>query len=231
MHSTEILRGNSFELHVDGEPVAHADYFHDVTKTSRLGLVAPNRIDGVGAVNLLMATITAFYDRYRADGGEFYTYPDVFTFQPAPPLAAYGMLDVHPPHKSVAAGTTPDDVLQSITDRGVHTLIVPDAKPGSHDFDSVALVSARRNITQCYAYAFEGQVDGADVVIRCASSPIDEWVETVFEGFDEHPELMKSAQAWLDRCRGNEILEQSYRRIDLNEALARMCGSSELAAV
>ena len=50
MHSTEILRTDSFEFQVDGEPVTHADYFQSFTKTRRLGLLAPNRIDGFGAI-------------------------------------------------------------------------------------------------------------------------------------------------------------------------------------
>jgi hypothetical protein len=230
MHSTEILRTDSFEFQVDGEPVTHADYFQSFTKTRRLGLLAPNRIDGFGAINLLMAHVTAFYDRYREDGGKFFAYPDFFAFQPAPPLAEYAMCDIWPGHKLVASGTAPSDVLQSITDRGVNILIVPDAEPEQHELEVVALESARRNIDRCYAYAFDGAVDRADVVIRCASSPLDEWAEAALRTLGDQPELLEHAQAWLDRCRADEILEQSYRRIDLDEALARMCGSSEIAA-
>lgn len=229
MHSTEILRGDWFEILRDGAPVSHAEFFAGFTKTRRLGLVAPNRIDGAGAVNLLMAHVTAFYDCYRADGEEFFAYPDFFAFQPATPLATYGMCDIWPDHKLVEAGSDPNALLQAITDRGVNILFVPDGEPEAHEPETIALASARRNIDQCYAYSFDGHVERADVVIRCASSPFDEWVEPAFGCLGENSGLKQRAQAWLENCRANEILEQSYRRIDLDEALARMCGATELA--
>jgi hypothetical protein len=231
MHSTEVFRGDSFEILVDGNPVSHADFFSDLTTTLRLGLVAPNRIDGAGAANLLMAHVTAFYDCYRAEGGEFYAYPDYFAFQGTAPLANYGMLDISPEHKLVEAGPDPNDMLRAITDRGANILVVPDSEPVEYDPDPVALPSAQRNISRCYAYAFNGTVDRANIVIRCDASPLDDWVESAFECLEEGSELQAHASSWLEACRSGEALEQSYRRIDLDEALSKLSSGIPLAAM
>ena len=220
MHSSN-LRGSDFEMVVDGQPQPHAEYFRGFPKTQRLGLLAPNRTDGAGAINLMMAYTTAFYDDYRADGGDFTAYPDFFAFQKTTPMANYGMYDIWPDHKSVHVEQDPTQVLRAITDRGVNVLLVPDGEAADHEFDAVALASARRNIDRCYVYAFEGRVDNADLTICCARSPFVDWVENMFNTLKDEPEVQKQRPAWLDQ-RDNNRLEQSYRRLSLDEALARL---------
>ena len=71
MHSS-ILRGSDFHLSWTGREVSHQDFFRDHTRQTRVGLLAPDGTEGVGAVTLAMACVTAFYDDYRQDGGEFF---------------------------------------------------------------------------------------------------------------------------------------------------------------
>lgn len=220
MHSS-TLRGSDFEIVVDSRPQPHAKYFRGFSKTERLGLFAPNRTDGAGAINLVMAYVTAFYDDYRADGGDFKAYPDFFVFQNATPMADYAMYDLWPDHKLVHVEQDPTQVLRAITDRGVNVLLVPDGDPADHEFDAISLASARRNIDRCYVYAFEGRVDNADLAISCARSPFVDWVQNMFNTLKEDPEVQKRHCAWLAQ-RNDNRLKQSYRRLSLDEALARL---------
>lgn len=219
MHSS-ILRGTDFEMMVDGHLQTHADYFRGFTKTKRLGLVAPNRVDGAGAVNLIMAYVTAFYDDYRADRGEFYAYPDFFAFQPVSSLANYAMYDISPRHKLVPVGPEPIDKLNAINDRAVNVLLVPDGEPAGHQFERVALVSAKRNLEQCYVYSFEGHVDDADVTIHCNPSRMVNWVQHVFDSLKDDAEVQQLKRSWLAQTGRDDQLVQSFRRVSLEKALS-----------
>lgn len=55
-------------------------------------MVAPHRIDAVGAACIIMAHTTAFYDLYREKHEAFFAYPDYFVFQGQETQACYGML-------------------------------------------------------------------------------------------------------------------------------------------
>ena len=58
MHSADVLRGSDFEILANGRQQDHADFFRGFTNTKRLGLMAPGRVDGVGASNLILAYVT-----------------------------------------------------------------------------------------------------------------------------------------------------------------------------
>ncbi|MEM7059671.1 MAG: hypothetical protein AAF557_18965 [Pseudomonadota bacterium] len=126
------LRGHDFQLTVEQVACSHADFFADVGKTDRLGVIAPNRVDGIGATTLIMSYVTAFYDAYRTEGNEFFAYPAFFSFQPVAPAAYYSMLDIWPLHKNVVTGQEPVNILNAINDRGINILILPDREPSSH---------------------------------------------------------------------------------------------------
>ncbi|MAE66105.1 MAG: hypothetical protein CMJ18_17680 [Phycisphaeraceae bacterium] len=221
MHSSS-LRGSEFEMTVDGRATAHADFFRGFAKTRRLGLVASDRADGIGAACLLMAYVTAFYDDYRADGGQFKAYPDFFAFQRAEPMACYGMLDIWPDHKLVHVGQDPEEKLQAINDRGVNVLVLPDSEPSHRAYEQISLSGARRNIDHCYLYAFDGQVDGADVTIGCARSPIGDWVIDTFNTLKDDPGIRQQRDEWLGLQADSDRLVQTFRRVELDDALARL---------
>jgi hypothetical protein len=213
------LRGTDFEIIVDGRPRAHDSFFRGFSRNRRLGLLAPQRTDGAGAINLVMAHVTAFYDDYRADGGEFFVYPDFFAFQHEKPLARYAMFDIWPDHKLVCVDPQPTETLRAVTDRAVNILLLPDGKPTEHEINDVALASARRNIDQCYVYAPGGHARDADVTIRCNRSPFDEWVTHMFDSLEPDSAAQQRKTEWLAGCDGQKVLEQSFRRVNLDEAL------------
>ena len=213
MHSSE-LRDGDFAIEADGTPVPLADYFPGYTNTKRLGLLAPGRIEGVGAIALVMAHVTAFYNTYRAAGGDFFAYPDYFTFQSRQPLAAYGMFDIWPDHKSVLVDADPRARLNAITDRAVNILLVPESDSSAHEFQRQQLASAARLIDTCYLYSPTGQVSDPDLTIRCNANPIAEWGQSVL---DSLPEEEQADHALPDP---GETIEQSFRRIPLDEALS-----------
>lgn len=70
MHSTSI-RGKDFRIEWQGCEVAHELFFAQVTDCERVGVLMPHSCDGLGAVTLIMAYVTAFYDCYRRRGGIF----------------------------------------------------------------------------------------------------------------------------------------------------------------
>jgi len=220
MHST-VHRGSDFELFVRGRAVSHAEYFQQYDKTSRVAMFVPGRIDGAGAINLFMAFVTAFFEDYRKEGENFFVYPDFFVMQPtgAGELASYLMFDVYPRHKNVGVGPRPVDVLGAVTDRGVDVLLVPDGEAKETDFGELYLASAKRTIKRCYAYAFDGEVRDADLVITCKTHPMLGWVKEMFDSVTGDDEAEQRKRAWLDKFGQGETLVQSYRQISLDEAL------------
>ena len=115
MHSSG-LRGSDFDLICDGSSISHNTFFADIANTDRLGVFSPDGSEGLGTALLVLAHVTAFYDRYRARGKDFFAYPDYFTFQRRSPCVAYGSLDVWPAHKNVTVGSGHGDTLATITD-------------------------------------------------------------------------------------------------------------------
>ena len=214
MHSSK-LGDSDFEMIARGHPVALAEYFRGFTNTKRLGLLAPNGLEGVGAVNLVMAHVTAFYNTYRATGEDFFAYPDYFTFQSRTPKAAYGMFDIWPEHKDVLVGTDAAERLNAITDRGVNILLVPDGPPTPREYQRQQLASAERLIETCYAYSATGAVADSDLVIRGPVDPLAAWCQSVCDSVPDG----ERGEGWHGQ---GPVLEQSFRRISRQDALARL---------
>ena len=220
MHSS-ILRGSDFEISVNGHHQEHADYFREWSNTDRLGVVAPEQIDAAGAVTLIMAHVTAFYDSYRRAAEEFLAYPDFYSFQSSGPMANYGSFDIWPEHKSVSLGTTPTEKLTSITDRSINVLLVPEGTPTEKEYTQVEIASARRNVDACYVYAFNGRVAEADMTIRCRIDPMAKWVRSAFDTqvLSDNSTVLHRKSEWFALQKGKSFLEQSFRRTTLDEAL------------
>jgi hypothetical protein len=220
MHSTSILRGESFQIATAGRPAAYDEFFADFARTRRLGIVAPGHIDGAGTISLVMAYVTAFYDQYRADGGDFFVYPDFFAFVPdGGSMPSYGGFDIWPNRKVVAAGPQPIDTLRAVTDRAVNILFVPDGDAKDNSYDDIVLGSARRTIDTCYAYAFDGRPRDADVTVSCPANPMLDWVRYLFDSVPDDGGLGARKAAWLDRHAQGDQLTQCFRRIELDQAL------------
>src|SRR3712207_2264260 len=101
MHSSRELRSSSFRIAVEGRPARVPDLFEGFDKHDRLGVVLSRPCGALGASALITATITAFYDLYRARGSDFEVYPDYYLFHVGGPLGDHGRLDVWPARKEV----------------------------------------------------------------------------------------------------------------------------------
>ena len=215
VHSSK-LRGTDFQIRYRGEEISHADFFSDLEKTDRLGVVAPGRYDGAGAVTLVLAHTTAFYDRYRAEGDDFFAYPDFFTFQRGEPVANYGMLDIWPSHKNVCVPDGANETAQAITDRAINVLLVPEVETSEvPNYEKVQLESLRRNVRRCFVYSPSCSVNEADLEISTGYPDIPDWIAAMF---DSVAELKSQKDQWFASV-DMPPLRQSFREIELNEAL------------
>ena len=213
MHSSG-LRGSDFRLRWRGSKVTHGAFFADFDATTRLGLLAPERTEGAGAVTFAMGCVTAFYDRYRERGGEFFAYPDYFTFQRAEPLASYGFFDFWP-DKDVLVGEARNATAAAIVDRAIDILLVPDSEPTDWSCEPVHLEGLRRNVRRCFAYGADGHAKDADLTIACAVEPLRTYANRMLASVGADAPLQSEAE-------GPDALRQSFRELDLNEALARL---------
>ncbi len=213
MHSS-TLRGTDFALTLEGVPVSHAEFFEGFARTRRLGVVCPSPLDGLGAAALVMAHVTAFYDDYRAAGGEFFAYPDFFTLQRAPATANYSMLDIWPNHKNVSIGPAPGDCVDAVTDRAVDVLLVPEGGTREHELQPQQDAALRRLVRDCYLYGPGGTVDDPDLTVSCPRDPVAGWMESVRSSLDGGNGAGEPAEG-----NGSGAITQSFRRLSLDGAL------------
>ncbi len=212
MHSSG-LRGSDFRLQWRGSEISHGEFFRDFKATTRLGLVAPRRTEGAGAVTFAMASVTAFYDRYRERGGDFFAYPDFYTFQRTNPVASYGFFDFWP-DKDVLVGEDRNAAAAALIDRAVHVLLVPDRLGADWTCEPVHLEGLRRNVRRCFTYGAAGHVENADLAITCDLEPLSSYVGRMFTSIDVQAPPRNSEQAG--------VLRQSFREIELADALSRL---------
>lgn len=215
MHTTKELDRTSFEYRVDGDRVSQETVMPHVTWDDRVGVVMETGIEGLGAGTFVLSCVTAFYD-YLSETreGDFFEYPDYYTFQTTSEPADYRMLDVYPNHKNVAVESTAEQLLRAINDRAITTLLVPDVSPTSPDVDGITLQSAHRRIDHCYVYAPNGRPSDAEFSIRQPRQPTSDWFETTIESLDGKPEEDVPAFGSDD-----DWIVQQFRRVSVEQAL------------
>jgi hypothetical protein len=255
VHSSQELRSSSFRIAADGAEIGLADLFHGFGEHDRLGVVVRSPCGAVGASGLITATVTAFYDIQRSRGPEFFVYPDYFLFHVGRPLGDHSMLDIWPSHKEVVVPDEPERILEAINDRAVTRLVVQDGEPGDVPaLERETLASARARIATCLAYSPSGRVRDADV--RITSNAVSEgYVEAVLEPEAQLPALRagdEPSRAYaeaiatrvgeVDPAVRRDIKEgraglvedgvpvETYRRIDLDEALALLAPARDRLA-
>ena len=241
MHSAEELESSSFRISVAGEEAGIVELFDGFGEHDRLGVVMSRPCGAVGASALITATITAFYDLQRARADDFFVYPDYFLFHVGRPLGDHARLDVWPRRKEVVVPEDPQRILEAVNDRAITRLVVEDGEPGDAELDPETLASARARIRSCLAYSPSGRVRDADV--RIESNPVSEgYVVGLLDPETRVPRLRANGDTALadavearmgevapeERRRvreaRRELVEdgvpvESYRRIDLDEAL------------
>ena len=217
MHSS-ILRGSDFRITQQREEVSHARFFRDLSTTDRVGVFAPEGIDGLGACLLLLAHTTAFYDRYRATGEDFFAYPDHYTFQRRTPPASYAMLDVWPRHKDVPVADDAGQTLDAILDRAINVLVVPAGSAGTTECAPAQMASARRTIRRCYTYSATGATEQPTLAVACGRAEPAEWARAVINSLPPDDSAVRSH--WLRVVAGGSIPQQSFSEVSLEQALA-----------
>jgi hypothetical protein len=220
MHSSSI-RGTDFGITWRGEAIRHADLFSSVRDTDRVGVVIPRRFEGLGASTLIMSYVTAFYDRYRERGSEFFAYPDFFTFQREAPCADYCMFDIWPYHKNIHVPPDAQQTAEAITGRGVTVLLVPDNDVGEIAIAPVELESARRNVQRCFAYSDTGTTASSDLVIECRSHLLRDFALSVLDSLPADDAGQEQRGRWEEQM-ATDSLRQTFRQLDLSDALRRI---------
>jgi hypothetical protein len=250
MHSSQELTSSSFRIEVAGRRARLEDLFEGFGEHDRLGVVVRHPCGAVGASGLITATITAFYDIQRSRGPDFFIYPDYFLFHVGRPLGDHGQLDVWPGHKEVVVPDESQRILEAINDRAITRLVVEDGDPGDPAFAREALASAHGRIVTCLAYSPTGRVADGDVTI--ATGEVTEgYVEAVLDpeahlarlrsgdgdaddGGNGYADSIEARAGEVETAVRERILRgrrnlveggvpvETYRRIGLDEALARL---------
>ncbi|QHS18061.1 hypothetical protein GWK26_13365 [haloarchaeon 3A1-DGR] len=218
MHTTKELDGTSFEYRVDGDVVPGETVMPSVTSDDRVGVVMGTGVEGLGAGTFILSCVTAFYDHLRATRDEdFFEYPDYYTFQTASDPADYRMFDIYPDHKNVTVEPDAEQLLRSINDRAITTLLVPDVSPTSPDVDNVTLRSAHRRMDHCYVYAGDGRPSNVEFSIRQPRQPVQEWFETTVESLPDGSKVSVPSFGSDD-----DWIVQQFRQVSVKRALKRL---------
>jgi hypothetical protein len=228
MHTSD-LRPSDFHILQSEQSVTHQNCFQSITQLDRLGFIAESSLDGLGAAALILAHITAFYDRYREQGTDFFAYPDFFSFQDQLPVTDYGMLDIFPQEKNVHLPDDPWDALSTIASRAITVLVVPEtAAPvplePEVNRDRVILESLRRTVRVCYLYSPTGQTTQEDTAICCTFDSVESWGKEVIARAPA--EQSEHATRWSEGMWSEQFVEgnlsQSFQQIGLEDAIARI---------
>lgn len=201
MHTSTRLSSADFQFFhhspTGAQPIAFADFCPDYHELDRVGVVSPTLEAGVYHTSYaLLALTTAFYDRLRARGGDFFDYPQHFAFVGAegdslctgngpiplttPKLSdAWSWLDVWPANKWVPTPVTVAGMLQQVFDYQINRLFWPRSlQPQGNEAELPAYVwkmLRTRLKAVCYYDNFdlnEPQQTGQPVELRVASTVI-----------------------------------------------------------
>lgn len=209
MHSSSKLRGKDFNLKLYEKEISHSNFFSNFKKTDRLGILASERFEGAGAITLIMAYVTAFFDRCRSETNAFFAYPDFFTFQQKKPVADYGMFDIWPKQKNVFISGGTLETTTAITDYGINVLLVPEA-------EETVYISSKSNsrgkINRYFTYSPSGQVYEANLKISCEKILLQNWALSMFDSVPNNDSKFYRHQ-WLEKVDNKPILEQTFTEI------------------
>jgi hypothetical protein len=215
MHTSRALSSGDFEIRLDGARATVDDVLPGFDEHTRLGIVITRAGGAAGASTLILAAVTAFYDRLRATGADFFAYADFFAFHVGQSRGSLRKLDVFPEHKEPVVQDDAEMILRAINDRGVTHLLVPEgATAGSLGRDT--LHSAQRRIRTAIAYSPDGRVGSPDVEIAAAAR-----AEKFVTEMLGHPR---------DVAGGDGRPRETFRRLALEDALLMLRGGPQPTA-
>jgi hypothetical protein len=218
MHTTHELSAESFEYRRDGQSVARSDVLPAIAVEDRLGVVMADPADGLGAGNFVLSCVTAFYDRLREQGEEFFEYPDYYTFQATTDPLDYLEFDVWPDHKNVPVPADPEGVLRAVNDRAVNVLLVPATSGPAPDLEDVTRRSAERRLDACYQYAPDGRLEAPDFAIEVPRGAVKDWYRETVDAASVEPLSYTPAAA------DGATVSQQFRAVDFETALCCLPG-------
>ncbi len=196
MHSSG-LRGSDFKLTRHGVAELHEEFFSGFHSATRVALLTPTGLEGLGATTLIMAYVTAFYDRCRERDISTTSYPSFFTFQKSLPCADYCMLDIWPYHRNVNYQND-QQLAVAIASREIDALLVP---------EGYALDLAVSRVTRCFEYAASGKLEQHDLRIEVAP--------TMLEGYAKEVIASLSASRQGDRPMPVNLFCQFFRELEV----------------
>lgn len=218
MHTSEELVASDFDYRSEGQSVSRSGVMPPITPTDRVGVVMGAPSEGLDAGNFVLSCVTAFYDRLREAHDDFFEYPGYYTFQTTTDPADYRMLDIYPDHKNVVVEPETETLVQSITDRAIDILLVPNSNTEGSELADITYRSAERQIDYCYQYAGTEQLDEFDFSIGLPRHLVKEWYETTIDSVDDPSATNR--QTVVDA--GSEQVTQRFRRIGLESAVASL---------
>jgi hypothetical protein len=223
VHTSRDLSSADFRITVSGRPATVDAVLPGFDEHDRLGVVITEDWGAAGASTLILAAVTAFYDRLRATESEFFAYPDYFAFHVGAHRGTLRKLDVFPDHKEVVVAAEPEALTRAINDRAITRLLVPDraVPPAGTGIAADTRHSARRRIRTALAYSATGRVVAADVAIA-GSAQTEAYVGAMLEpaGAPQRP-----ARGGLADPGGRPV--ESFRRLSIDAALALLETVSE----
>lgn len=215
---TTVLGSDEFELTIDGEPASIETLFDGFNEHDRLGVVVAADHDAAGAATLILATVTAFYDRLRATDESFFAYPDYFALHVGQPRGSLRKLDVFPDHKEVVVEADAEQIVRTLNDRGVTRLLVPERVPRAPQLKPETRASAERRIRTALVYSPRGRVLRPNVTVT-GSERGESFVTAMLATTDAD----LSAHAIRGGLREpNGLPLESFRRIELPGALGML---------
>lgn len=169
MHTSRALTSDDFEIIADGAQATVDDVLPDFDEHTRLGIVITQAGGAAGASTLILAAVTAFYDRLRATGADFFAYADFFAFHVGQPRGSLRKLDVFPEHKEPVVADDAEAILRAINDRGVTHLLVPEGATGG-TLGPDTRHSAQRRIRTAIVYSPDGRVESPEIEITATAT-------------------------------------------------------------
>jgi hypothetical protein len=259
MHTAEQLSVSQFAIEVNGRRASREEVFPPRWDASdRLGVIIDRPLGAIGASHLIQLAITGFYDDLRPRMQEIDVYPETYLFHVGGRHGDFSPFDFYPPHKEVFVDDAPGAILRALQAYAITRLALPHdhrAQPVPIPDEAVTRAGARLRLSGAFLYAPTGRVVDADVTIAgvdpaTESNPayaLD--VDSVIAMIGEQPDLVE--QAYLDRVieRASEVppraraelialrqgalregcMTESYRRIDGDQALARLAPVCQLS--
>lgn len=220
MHTTQDLDVSSFAFTMGGLKAEFTDLLPAFTEKDRLGVIVRSPCGALGASGLILATVSAFYDIHRQRAEDFFVYPDYFIFHVGGPTGDHKMLDIFPSHKEIVVEDSAEELLRAINDRAVTRLLLEDAQPGEPELDRPTLAST--GLRTAIAYSPGGRVAGADLSVE-GNEATEGYVREVLDQSEQvEADLREDIRYKRGDLLGNGKPMETYRRLSVNEALARL---------